>query len=133
MRKLLLSSLVLISLHAFGQDDAPQTPPPMPTFFVTIEMGTDTLKNGIDTVRLSEDALSEMNEAAADTNFSVIFTPRGDCGQLNLMKTTFKYFIVKEQGNSSPRAIFNYIITVKQNRPMMPPRPPMPKGTPPQQ
>jgi hypothetical protein len=128
MRKLLFSCLVLMTLNVFGQDGF--IPPPRPTYIVTLQMGTDTIKNGLDTVSLSEDALSEMNEVMADTNFTVTLTPRGDCGQLNLMKTNSRYFIVKQQGGVSPKALFDYVLFCKQNRPLRPGRPPMLPGHP---
>ena len=83
MRKLLIPSLVLITMNAFGQNTAPMPgPPPAPIFVVPLQMGTDTVRNGIDTVKLTDITISEMTDAIADSNYNVVLTPRGDCGQL---------------------------------------------------
>ena len=144
MRKLLFSSLVLLTLHAFGQD-AP-TQPEMPTFIVPMQLGVDTLKNGIDTVIMSEDVVSAMNEDMVSPNYTIMITPTGDCGQVNLIKSTLYYFIVKLQNGSTPKGVFNYIVYARLRKPMMivhpnPPGtqhvPPLPPGqtmpVPPQQ
>jgi hypothetical protein len=124
MRKLFIPFLALIAMNALGQN-APRKPmpPPPPVFVVALQMGTDTVKNDIDTVKLTRITISEMKEAAADSNYTVMLTPRGNCGQLNLMKTKSHYFIVKQQSGLSPKAIFDYIVYSRQSRPWMPPMP----------
>jgi|GEM_PF-6287959 len=120
MRKLLFLPLLLLTLNVLGQQSNIPPPPPPLVFVIAVQMGTDTVKNGIDTVRLVEATISEMNEAVADTNYTVIMTPRGDFGQFALIKTTRFYFIIKEQGGSSPKPVFDYVVYAKQTRPWMP-------------
>jgi len=116
MRKLLVLSLILTGFTVFGQQQAL----PLPIFIVTPAMGTDTIKYGLDTVRLAEDVISQMNESATDTNYTVVFTPKENCGQLSLCKITRFYFIVKQQQGALPKAVFDYVLFAKQSRPWMP-------------
>lgn len=128
MRKFLFLPLILMAATLFGQQVNPTAVPTPPTFIVAIQMGTDTIKNGMDTVKLSDDALSEMNASLADSNYTVMLTPRGDCGQLNLFKINHYNFIVKEQGNTPMKAVFDYILYAKQPRPWTPTQPHRPPG-----
>lgn len=125
MRKLLFLPLVLFAINVFGQTEVP--PPGMPDlhFIVAVQIGTDTIKNGIDTVKLTEETIMEMSKAMADSNYVVTLTPIGNCGPLNLVKITPSSFIVKEQNSLSGIQLFDYIVFAKQKRPMMPvhPRP----------
>jgi hypothetical protein len=143
MRKLLFLPIVFMALNAFGQ--AAPTPPPAagappmnpqqqmqqqqmmdrPDFIVTVQMGTDTLKNGEISVPLTEQTITEMKQAMANPNYTVMLTPRGECGPLNLVSTNPNSFIVKEQKGTS-KGIFDYIVVVKQKRPLMPARPQRP-------
>jgi hypothetical protein len=149
MRKLLSSLFVLCTLHVFGQvttpQSQPQQPPPNqqqpppgggPTFIVAVQMGTDTLKNGKVVVKLADETLQEMKQAMASPDYTVMLTPRGECGQLNVIEKTAATFTIKQQkGSATADGIFDYIIFVKQRRPMMPmhPHPPAPQQPPAQQ
>ena len=131
MRKLLLAPLVLLALNVVGQAPAPTPamPNPMmqqgPEFLVPVQMGTETLQEGKDTVKLTEQTLTEMKQAMAQPNYVVMLTSRGESGQVNLVATTPNYFLVKgTKGNS-----FDYVMFVKQRRPMMPMRPQRPMPT----
>jgi len=133
-----------MTLNVFGQVAATQSQAPQPSpnqqqggmgpvFIVAVQMGTDTLKKGDDTVKLTEETLMEMKQAMASPDYTVILNPRGDCGQLSLVKTTAGNFIVKQQKNPvSSGGIFDYVVFAKQRRPMMPmhPHPPVPQPTP---
>jgi len=145
MRKLLLSPLVLLALNVCGQ--APQTtpmqpaqvqpggPPGMvqPEYIVALQTGTETLKDGKDTIHLSDQSVAEMKQAMAKPDYTVMLTPRGETGQINIIETKEKYALVKAAKGASKEGSFDYVIFVKQRRPMMPPRPqrpPMPGGQP---
>lgn len=135
MRNLLFSSLILMTFNVIGQVAPPAPPMPpqfeRPDFIVAVQMGTDTLRKEEDSVRLTDQTVEEMKQAMANPNYTVIFTPRGDCGQINLVKTSATSFIIKQQKGSSSKAIFDYIVYAKQKRPMMPMRPhPMPPQPP---
>jgi hypothetical protein len=136
MRKLLFFPLVFIAANVLGQvaPPPPGAPPQngmQPEFIVTVQIGTDTLKNGKDTVKLAPQTLMEMKQAMANPNYVVMLTPRGECGQLSLVETREKYFLVRELKGSGPgNAMFDYTVVVKQKRPMMPMRP-MPPQPPP--
>lgn len=137
MRNLLFLPLVLMTLNIFGQQAAPTSPPQNrqwdgPIFIVTVQIGTDTLKNGIDTVKLSDETVMEMKQSMASPDYVVTLTPKGDCGQLNLAETNANNFIVKAQnGSTASQGIFQYTVIVKQRRPMMPMRPFRPHPQPP--
>ena len=141
MRKLLFSPLVLLALNTFGQmvqPSAPQTGPEQkaplpPDINVTIQIGTDTLKNGTDTVKFSPGTLEGMQRSKITVSYIVMLTPIGECGQLSVAQKKEKYFIVKQQKNSgSLKASFDYMVTIKQTKPPRPQRPQMPPP-PPQQ
>jgi len=132
MYKLVFPAFVLMTINVFGQATPPPQPPPQqerPDFIVTVQMGTDTLKNGTITVKLTEQTTEEMKQAMASPNYTVMLTPRGDCGQLNLSETTATGFTVKQKGAAVSKGIFDYVVYVKQKRPMMPMRP-KPPGAP---
>ena len=120
MRKLLVLSLILIAFNVFGQQQQTAGAPALPGFVVTLEIGTDTVRNGIDTVKLTDQTITEMNEAASDTNYVVMLTPIRNCGSLSLIKTNRFYFIIKEQSGASPKAAFDYVVFTKQSRPFIP-------------
>ena len=140
MRKLLFPALVLITFNAIGQVAPPppvgtpsQPPGERPEFIVAVQMGTDTLKNGEVTVNLTEQTTEEMKQAMANPNYTVMLTPRGDCGSLNLAETTATGFKVKlQKGSASYKGIFDYVVYAKQKRPLMPmrPKPPVPPAPP---
>lgn len=125
MRKLLFLPFVLFTLSVLGQQQAAFEPSP-PTFIVTLQLGTDTVRNGIDTVKLTEETVSEMSESDADTNYVVTLTPKGDCGLLSLLKLNRYYFIIKQEGEAASKAVFEYIVFAKQPKPWMPMQPPHP-------
>lgn len=131
MNRLLFSISILLTLNTFGQVAPPQNPQPTPppsalNFIVAIQMGTDTLKSGEVTVKLTEEAMMEMKQAMASPDYTVLLTPRGSCEPLNLLKIAPDSFIIKGQKGYTPAGIFDYVVFVKQRRPMMPvrPRPP---------
>jgi hypothetical protein len=127
MRKLLFFFPILLTINALGQvssSPALQQEGLGPVFIVPVQMGTDTLKNGADTIRLTDETLMEMKQALASPGcYTVTLTPRGTCGPLNLAKITARYFIVKPQGSASSDGFFDYVLFSRQKRPMMPVRP----------
>jgi hypothetical protein len=135
MSKLLLSPLVLLAINAFAQSTPPpmpkpQPPPEQPDYIVPVQMGTATLINGKDTVFLDTKTLAEMKRGMATLPFTVVLTPKGDCGQLNLFETKDKYFIVKlQKGATTTNGKFDYVVFASQKRPLMAP-PPMPRQPP---
>ena len=129
MRSLFLSSLVLMTLNVFSQvTPAKQPAPPMPPakferpeFIMVVQMGTDTMKNIEDTVKIEKQVAKQMKHGMMSPNYIVMLTPVGDCRQLNLIKTDSSYFIVRQQkGSEKSKGIFNYVVYSKRTRPQMP-------------
>ncbi len=139
MRKIFFASFIAMAFNTFGQVAPPTGAPPSqppgerPEFIVAIQMGTDTLINGEVMVKLTEQTTEEMKQAMANPNYTVVLTPRGDCGSLSLAETTTAGFKVKlQKGSASSKGIFDYLVYAKQKRPLMPmrPKPPVPPPAP---
>ncbi|HTB30419.1 MAG TPA: hypothetical protein VK808_00225 [Bacteroidia bacterium] len=145
MRKLLFSPILFLALNAFGQSTPPPpTPPPInpvgvapgpgpmdpPDIISTGQAGTDTLKNGKDTIKLNMRLQMEIQRGQASENYVVLLTPIGDCGELTVAEKKPAYFLVKQKGSGSMKGSYDYAVLIKQKRPQRPlrPQPPMQPG-----